>query len=115
MHAKSDLRGLSRRSGTVAAREFDREVLAGFVAELQGRMEARVKKSKAHQADQMRTLELKLAELQAAHNVQAAEDRYTSVKLAEHQIAIAELRHAVRVDQAKVIDQSTPLQRNGLN
>jgi hypothetical protein len=45
------------------------------------------------QAENLRSLELKLAELRAANDLRSGEDRHTSVKLAEHQIAIAELRH----------------------
>jgi hypothetical protein len=47
-------------------------------------------------------------------NVQrSAEDCHTSAKVAEHQVAIAELRHQVNADQA--IDLPDVLQRRGLN
>jgi hypothetical protein len=41
--------------------------------------------------------------------------RYTSVKVAEHQIAITELGRLVDVEKAKIIDLPDPLQRRGLN
>jgi len=79
-------------------------------------IEAGDEKVRAAQAEQSRNLELKLVELQAALKLRVAEDHKVSVKLAEHDIALAELRHATRSDQAKVIDVPNPLQRRrGLN
>jgi hypothetical protein len=53
--------------------------------------------------------------LVGANDVRSAEDRHTSVKLAEHQIAIAELRRLVNSEQAKVIDLPNVLQRRRVN
>ena len=50
------------------------------------------------QAENIRSLEPKLAELVGANDVRSAEDRHTSVKLAEHQIAIAEMRHRANAE-----------------
>jgi hypothetical protein len=50
-----------------------------------------------------------------ANDLRSTEDRHTSVKLAEHQIAIAELRRLANVEQAKTIDLPGTLQRRGLN
>jgi hypothetical protein len=50
-----------------------------------------------------------------ANDLRSADDRHTSVKLGEHQIAIAELRRLVNAEQAKVIDLPNVQQRRGLN
>jgi hypothetical protein len=47
--------------------------------------------------------------------LESADDRHTSVQLAEHQIAIAELRRLVNAEQAKVIDLPDVLRRRGLS
>jgi hypothetical protein len=46
-----------------------------------------------------------------ANDLRSTEDRHTSVKLAEHQIAIAELRRLLNAEQAKLIDLPEALQR----
>jgi len=75
-----------------ARRSFDRAVPIGLVAKLKAMIENQDEQLKV-QAENIRSLELKLADLGGANDVRSAEDRHTSVKLAEHQIAIAELRH----------------------
>ncbi|WP_375764547.1 hypothetical protein ACE10X_21290 [Bradyrhizobium sp. Pha-3] len=95
-------------------RSFDREVLVELVADLKGMIEDQDEKLKA-QTEKIHNLELKLAELVGANDLRSAEDRHISVQLAEHQIAIAELRHMIRAEQAKVIDLPEVLQRGGLN
>jgi Skp family chaperone for outer membrane proteins len=97
-----------------ARRSFDREVLIELVADLKGMIEDQDEKLKA-QTENIHNLELKLADLRAANDRWSAEDDHTSVKLAEHQIAIAELRCLVSAERAKVIDQPDALQRRGLN
>jgi hypothetical protein len=77
-----------------ARRSFDRAVLVEVVAELKAMIEDQDEKLKV-QAENIRSLELKLAELRAANDLRSAEDGHTSVKLAEHQIAIDELRNRV--------------------
>jgi hypothetical protein len=63
--------------------------------------------------ENIRILEIKVAELQAANDLRSAEDRHISVKVAEHQIAIAELRHRVDAERVKFgngpIDLPNPL------
>jgi hypothetical protein len=56
------------------------------------------------QAEKIRRLELKLAELAGANDLRSAEDRHTSAKPAEHQLAIAELRRWINAEQARLID-----------
>jgi hypothetical protein len=85
-----------------------------LVAELQGIIKAQDEKLTA-QSEKMHSLELNLAAIQAASDLRDAEDRHTSVKLAEHQIAIAELRCLLNAETAKVIDLPDVLQRRGLN
>lgn len=85
-----------------------------MVADLKGMIEDQDEKLKA-QAENIHNLELKLAELVGANDLRSAEDRHISIKLAEHQIAIAELRRLLNADQAKVIDLPDALQRRGLN
>ena len=97
-----------------ARRRFDREVLVEVVAELKVMMEDQDKKLNV-QAENIRSLELKLAELIGANDLRSGEDRHTSVKLAEHQLAIAELRRLINVENAKIIDLPRTLQRRGLN
>jgi hypothetical protein len=97
-----------------ARRSFDRAVLVELVAELKAMIEDQDEKLKV-QAENIRSLELKLAELVGANDLRSAEERHTGVKLAEHQIAIAELRRLVNAEQAKVIDLPDVLQRRGLN
>lgn len=97
-----------------AKHNFDREVLVGVVAELQDMIEAQDEKLKV-QAENIRSLELKLAELMGANDVRSAEDRHTSFKLAKHQIEIAELRRLVNAEQTKVIDLPNLSRRRGLN
>ena len=80
-----------------ARRSFDRAVLIELVAELKAMIEDRHEKMKAH-AESTRNLEVELAELRAANDKRSAEHRHTSVKLAEHQIAIAELRHRANAE-----------------
>jgi hypothetical protein len=89
-------------------------VLVELVAELKAMIEDQDEKLKV-QAENIRSLELKLAELVGANDLRSAEERHTGVKLAEHQIAIAELRRLVNAEQAKVIDLPDVLQRRGLN
>lgn len=60
------------------------------------------------QAENIRSLALKLAGLAGANDARSAEDSHTK-------IAIAELRHLVNAKQAKVIDLPEVLQRRGLN
>ena len=67
------------------------------------------------QAENIRSLELKLSELVRANDQRSAENRHTSVKVAEHQIAIAEMRRLVNAEQAKVIEIPDALQRRALN
>jgi hypothetical protein len=67
------------------------------------------------QAENIRSLEIRLAELRAATDLRSAEDCLTTAQLAEHQIAIAELRRLVNAEQTKVIDLPDVLQRRGLN
>jgi hypothetical protein len=69
-----------------ARRCFDREVLVELVAELKGMIEDQDEKLKV-QAESIRSLELKLAELVVANDLRSAEDRHASAKLAKHQIA----------------------------
>jgi chromosome segregation ATPase len=95
-------------------RSFDRAVLVELVAELKAVIEDQDEKLK-EQTENIRGLETKLAELRAASDLRSAEDHHASVKLAEHQIAIAELRHLVKAEQAKVIDLPDVPQRRGLN
>lgn len=95
-------------------RSFDREVLVELVADLKGMIEDQDEKLKAQTAN-IHNLELKLTELVGANDLRSAEDRHTSVKLAEHQIAIAELRCLVSAERAKVIDLPDVPQRRGLN
>jgi len=95
-------------------RSFDREVLVELVADLKGMIEDQNEKLKV-QAETIRSLELKLAELVGAHDQRSAEEHHASVKLAEHQIAIAELQRIVRAELAKVIDLPDVSQRRGLN
>jgi hypothetical protein len=83
-----------------------------LIAELKAMMEDQDEKLKA-QAKNIRNLELKLAELRAASDLRSSEDRQTSVKLAEHQIA--ETRRLVNGEKAKVIDLPDVPQRRGLN
>jgi hypothetical protein len=97
-----------------ARRSFDRAVLVGLVAELKATIGDQDEKLKL-QAESIRGLELKLAELVGATDRRSAEDRHTSVKLAEHQIAIAELRRLVNDERAKVIDLPSVVPRRGLN
>jgi hypothetical protein len=100
-----------------ARRSFDRAVPIGLVAELKAMIEDQDEQLKV-QAENIRSPELKLADLGGANDVRSAEDRHTSVKLAEHQIAIAELRHCATgqmPNKAKVIDLPDVLQRRGLN
>jgi hypothetical protein len=97
-----------------ARRSFDREVLVELVAELKGMIEDQDERLKV-QAENIRSLELKLAQLAGANDVRSAEDRHTSAKLAEHQIAIAELRRLVNVERTKIVDLPGALQRHGLN
>lgn len=75
-------------------------MLVGVIAHLRDFIDAGDQKVTADQAEQIRNLELKLAELQAAQKRQTNEDQNTNAKLAEHQIAIAELRLAVHADQS---------------
>jgi hypothetical protein len=100
--------------GSDTKRQFDRELIVGMVAELQGIIKAQDEKLTA-QSEKMHSLELNLAAIQAASDLRDAEDRHTSVKLAEHQIAIAELRRLLNAETAKVIDLPDVLQRRGLN
>ena len=86
-----------------AKRSFDREVLVEVIADFKAMIEDQDGRLKG-QAESIRSLELKLAELVGANDVRSAEDRQTSVKMAEHQIAITELRRLVNAEQAKVID-----------
>lgn len=95
-------------------RSFDRAVLVELVAELKAMIEGQDEQLKV-QAENMRRLEVKLAELVGANDQRSAEDHRASVQLAEHQIAIAELRRMVTAEQAKVIDQRDVGQRRGLN
>lgn len=95
-------------------RSFDREVLIEVVADLKGMIEDQDEKLNA-QTEKIHDLELKLAELVGANDLRLAEERHTNVKLAEHQIAIAELRRMIRAEQAKVIDLPDVPQRRGLN
>jgi hypothetical protein len=67
------------------------------------------------QAENIRSLEIRLAELRAATDLRSAEDCLTTAQLAEYQIAIAELRRLVNAEQTKVIDLPDVLQRRGLN
>lgn len=97
-----------------ARRSFDREVLIELVADLKCMIEDQDEKLKA-QNENIHHLELKLAELVGANELRSAEDRHTRVKLAEHQIAIAELRHMASAEKAKLIDHPEVLQRRGLN
>ena len=80
-----------------ARRSFDRAVLIGVVAELKAMIEDQDEQLEV-QAENIRSLEPKLAELVGANDVRSAEDRHTSVKLAEHQIAIAEMRHRANAE-----------------
>nr|WP_224741169.1 hypothetical protein [Bradyrhizobium sp. 2S1]MCK7667578.1 hypothetical protein [Bradyrhizobium sp. 2S1] len=93
-------------------RTFDREVLVEAIAELKGMIQDQDEKLRV-QSDNIRGLELKLAELVGANEQRSSDDRHTSVKLAEHQIAIAELRRLVKAEQAKVIDLPDVRQRRG--
>lgn len=95
-------------------RSFDREVLVELVAEFKAMIEDRDAKMKA-QAENISTLERKLAELAGANDLHSAEGRRTGVRLAEHQIAIAELRQLLNHERTKVIDLPTVLPRRGLN
>jgi hypothetical protein len=70
-----------------AKRSFDREVLVGVIAELQDMIKDQDEKLKV-QAENIRSLELKLAELVGANSALAAEYRG----------AIRESRHAVCTD-----------------
>jgi hypothetical protein len=47
--------------------------------------------------------------------LRSAEERHTSVQLAEHQIAIGELRQRLNHERTKVVDLPTVLPRRGLN
>jgi hypothetical protein len=67
------------------------------------------------QAENIRSLEIRLAELRAATDLRSAEDCLTTAQMAEQQIAIAELRRLVNAEQTKVIDLPDVLQRRGLN
>jgi hypothetical protein len=53
--------------------------------------------------------------LVGANDQRSAEDHRTSVQLAEHQIAIAELRRLLNAERAKLIDLPDVLQQRGLN
>lgn len=97
-----------------ARRSFDRKVLIELVAELKVMIEDRDESLKV-QAESIRNLETKVADLWASNDQRSAEDHRASVKLAEHQIATAELRHMIRAEQAKVIDLPDVSQRRGLN
>jgi hypothetical protein len=61
-------------------------VLVGVIAHLRDIIDAEDEKVRTDQAKQIRNLELKLAELQAANKLLAAEDKYALVKLPEHDI-----------------------------
>jgi hypothetical protein len=97
-----------------ARRSFDREVLVELVTEMKAMTEDQDEKLKV-QAENIRSLEIKLAALATANDSRSAEDRHTADRLAEHQIAIVELRQLVNAEQAKVIDLPNVLQRRGLN
>ncbi|QIG98581.1 MULTISPECIES: hypothetical protein [unclassified Bradyrhizobium] len=97
-----------------ARRSFDRAVLVELIAELKAMIQDQDEKLN-RQAENIRSLELKLVELVGANDVRSAEDHETSVRLAEHQIAIAELRRLANAEQAKVIDLPDAVQRPGLN
>lgn len=95
-------------------RSFDREVLIELIAELKTMIEDQDETLKM-QAENIRGLEAKLVELVCANDLRSTEDRRTGVKLAEYQIAIAELRRLVNAERAKVIDLPEVPQRRGLN
>jgi len=67
------------------------------------------------QAENILSLEIRLAELRAATDLRSAEDCLTTAQMAEQPIAIAELRRLVNAEQTKVIDLPDVLQRRGLN
>ncbi|WP_166296838.1 hypothetical protein [Bradyrhizobium sp. 2S1] len=97
-----------------ARRSFDREVLVELVAELKALIEDQDEKMKA-QADNIGALDTKLRQLASVNDLRSVEDRHTGDQLAEHQVAIAELRRLVNAEQAKVIDLPNVMQRRGLN
>jgi hypothetical protein len=88
-------------------RSFDRAVLIELVAELKGMIQDQGEKLRV-QAEDIRNLELKFVELRAANDLR-------SETLAEHQIAIAELRRLANAEQAKIISLPDVPQRRGLN
>jgi hypothetical protein len=79
-------------------REFYREVMAEVIYELRREFDHKLKE----QAEQMRTVELQLAELRGA----------TSVHAAEYRSAIREMRHELTAE-AKVIDLPNALPLRG--
>lgn len=97
-----------------ARRDFDREVLVELIAELKAMIADQDEKLKA-QAEGLRALDHRLTELARTNELRLAEERHTGVQLAEHQIAIAELRRMVNAERAKVIDLPEVPQRRGLN
>ncbi len=83
--------------GNGQAREFYIQVMAEVSCELQLEFEHKLK----GQAEQIRAVEIQLAELRGA----------SSVRAAEYKSAIAELRQIMNADQAKVIDLPDILDR----
>lgn len=66
------------------------------------------------QAENIRRLEVMLAELRAANDLRSAEGRHTSVKLAEHQIAIEKSpgrRRGLGLLEMRLISSGRPLGR----
>lgn len=97
-----------------AKRSFDREVFVEVIAELKGMIQDQNDKLKL-QTESIRNLEAKVADLRDSNDRLSAAGTGASLKLAEHQVAIAELRCMTRAEQAKVIDLPEAPQRRGLN
>ena len=86
-----------------ARRSFDREVLIELVADLKGMIEDQDEKVKG-QAENIRSLEVKLAELRTVNDQRSV----------EHNLAIAELRRMMSDERARMIDLPI-VQQRGLN
>jgi hypothetical protein len=85
-----------------AKRSFDREVFIEVVAELKGMIEDQNEKLKV-QGESIHNLETKMTQLRTLYDRLSAEGNRAGVKLAEHQVAIAELRLMVKAEQAKLV------------